>query len=107
MSPRRFDALVVGAGPAGSIAALVLARAGASVALLDKAQFPRDKACGDFVGVVHGIGLGLAVGIAHVQLVLGGYGCVGLGDGKSPSGDRRGSQGHKSEGNGANVAHHT
>jgi geranylgeranyl reductase family protein len=47
---RSFDVLVVGAGPAGSIAALVLARAGASVALLDKAQFPRDKACGDFVG---------------------------------------------------------
>jgi len=42
--------LVVGAGPAGSIAALVLARAGASVALLDKTQFPRDKACGDFIG---------------------------------------------------------
>jgi menaquinone-9 beta-reductase len=50
VSPRRFDALVVGAGPAGSIAAVVLARAGASVALLDKARFPRDKACGDFVG---------------------------------------------------------
>ncbi len=42
--------LVVGAGPAGSIAALVLARAGADVALLDKARFPRDKACGDFIG---------------------------------------------------------
>jgi geranylgeranyl reductase family protein len=42
--------LVVGAGPAGSIAALVLARAGARVALLDKARFPRDKACGDLVG---------------------------------------------------------
>ncbi|HVA07393.1 MAG TPA: FAD-dependent monooxygenase, partial [Acidimicrobiales bacterium] len=50
MSRRRFDVLVVGAGPAGSIAALVLARAGASVALLDRAQFPRDKACGDFIG---------------------------------------------------------
>ena len=50
MSSRRFDALVVGAGPAGSIAALVLARAGARVALLDKARFPRDKACGDFIG---------------------------------------------------------
>ncbi len=50
MSPTRFDALVVGAGPAGSIAALTLARGGARVALLDKAAFPRDKACGDLVG---------------------------------------------------------
>jgi menaquinone-9 beta-reductase len=47
---RRFDAVVVGAGPAGSIAALVLARSGARVALADKAAFPRDKACGDLVG---------------------------------------------------------
>src|SRR5580704_9668362 len=47
---RRFDVVVVGAGPAGSIAALVLARSGARVALVDKAAFPRDKACGDLVG---------------------------------------------------------
>jgi menaquinone-9 beta-reductase len=47
---RRFDAVVVGAGPAGSIAALVLARSGTRVALADKATFPRDKACGDLVG---------------------------------------------------------
>jgi geranylgeranyl reductase family protein len=46
----RFDVVVVGAGPAGSIAALVLARSGARVALVDKAAFPRDKACGDLVG---------------------------------------------------------
>ncbi len=50
MGDRHVDVLVVGAGPAGSIAALVLARAGASVTLVDKARFPRDKACGDFVG---------------------------------------------------------
>ncbi|HXZ77194.1 MAG TPA: geranylgeranyl reductase family protein, partial [Streptosporangiaceae bacterium] len=47
---RPFDAVVVGAGPAGSVAALVLARGGARVALADKASFPRDKACGDLVG---------------------------------------------------------
>jgi geranylgeranyl reductase family protein len=46
----RFDVVVAGAGPAGSVAALVLARAGARVALADKAAFPRDKACGDLIG---------------------------------------------------------
>ncbi len=46
----RFDVLVVGAGPAGSVAAVVLARGGARVAVVDKASFPRDKACGDLVG---------------------------------------------------------
>jgi len=41
------DVLVVGAGPAGSVAATVLARAGARVRLLDRARFPRAKLCGD------------------------------------------------------------
>ena len=50
MRRTRFDALVIGSGPAGSVAALVLARGGARVALVDKASFPRDKACGDMVG---------------------------------------------------------
>jgi geranylgeranyl reductase family protein len=45
-----FDAVIVGAGPAGSTAALCLARAGAQVALVDRRTFPRDKACGDLVG---------------------------------------------------------
>jgi flavin-dependent dehydrogenase len=43
------DVLIVGAGPAGAIAGLVLARAGARVRLLDRATFPRDKLCGDTV----------------------------------------------------------
>ena len=42
----RFDALVVGAGPAGSLTAYHLASAGATVLLVDKARFPRDKPCG-------------------------------------------------------------
>ncbi|RKR88530.1 geranylgeranyl reductase family protein [Micromonospora pisi] len=42
-----YDVAVVGAGPAGSAAALAARRAGASVLLLDRAEFPRDKACGD------------------------------------------------------------
>ena len=50
MTDRRFDVLVVGSGPAGSIAAAVLARGGARVAIVDKATFPRDKACGDLIG---------------------------------------------------------
>jgi geranylgeranyl reductase family protein len=41
-----YDALVVGAGPAGSHLAWLLARAGRRVALLDKARFPRHKTCG-------------------------------------------------------------
>jgi flavin-dependent dehydrogenase len=43
------DVLICGAGPAGSLAALILARAGATVVLLDRARFPRDKLCGDTV----------------------------------------------------------
>jgi geranylgeranyl reductase family protein len=42
----RFDAIVVGAGPAGSTAAFRLSRAGARVLLVDRERFPRDKPCG-------------------------------------------------------------
>jgi geranylgeranyl reductase family protein len=42
----RHDVIVVGAGPAGSTTAYRLARAGARVCLVDRAQFPRDKPCG-------------------------------------------------------------
>ena len=41
------DVLIVGAGPAGSAAAITLARAGRQVLLIDQHDFPRDKICGD------------------------------------------------------------
>lgn len=43
----RYDVIVVGAGPAGSVSAAHLAQAGRRVLLLDRARFPRDKVCGD------------------------------------------------------------
>ncbi len=44
---RNYDAVVVGAGPAGAAAAITLTRAGLDVLVVDKASFPRDKICGD------------------------------------------------------------
>lgn len=43
----RYDVVVIGAGPAGAAAALSARRSGATVLLLDKSDFPRDKPCGD------------------------------------------------------------
>jgi menaquinone-9 beta-reductase len=43
------DVIISGAGPAGAVAATLLARAGVRVLLLDRARFPRDKLCGDTI----------------------------------------------------------
>ena len=43
------DVIVIGAGPAGSICAAYMAKAGIDVLLLDKKIFPRDKVCGDIL----------------------------------------------------------
>lgn len=44
-----FDVVVVGAGPAGSTAALTLGKKGYNVLLIDKNKFPRDKPCGGWI----------------------------------------------------------
>jgi geranylgeranyl reductase family protein len=48
----RFDVAIVGAGPAGSSAAISLMRKGYSVLLADRSLFPREKLCGDFLNPV-------------------------------------------------------
>ena len=58
----QYDVAVVGAGPAGSAAALAARRAGASVVLLDRAAFPRDKPCGDGIAP-HALDVLAALGV--------------------------------------------
>src|SRR5207244_589000 len=72
----RWDAIVVGGGPAGSATALLLARAGASVLLLDRARFPRHKACSEYLSpattpILERLGAGVLASIeraAHAKL---------------------------------------
>jgi flavin-dependent dehydrogenase len=47
--PRQVEVLVAGAGPAGSATAVFLARSGHSVLVVDRAAFPRDKACSEYM----------------------------------------------------------
>ena len=56
-----YDVIVVGAGPAGSTAARVAAEAGLSVAILERAAFPREKLCGGFVSAKALAAVGLRV----------------------------------------------
>ena len=49
----RFDAVIIGAGPAGSAAAIGLARQGRSVAIIERSDFPRRKVCGEFTSAIN------------------------------------------------------
>ena len=53
MAERRFDAIVIGGGPGGATAALLLARAGWSVALVERKAFPRRKVCGEYLSATN------------------------------------------------------
>ncbi len=48
-----YDAIIIGAGPAGSCAALTLARQCRTVAIVEKAEFPRRKVCGEFISATN------------------------------------------------------
>ena len=50
---QRADIAIIGAGPAGSAAAIALAQRGYQVVLIDKQPFPREKLCGDFVNPIN------------------------------------------------------
>ncbi|MEV0673537.1 menaquinone reductase [Mycobacterium sp. NPDC050441] len=77
----KADVVVVGAGPAGSAAAAWAARAGRDVQVVDAAQFPRDKSCGDgltprAVAELERLGMGpwLDTRIRHHGLRMSGFG---------------------------------
>jgi len=75
-----LDVLIVGAGPAGSVAGAILARGGASVRIVDRAMFPRDKLCGDTLnpGALARLQtLGLAAGIEARSLRVDGMRVTG------------------------------
>jgi geranylgeranyl reductase family protein len=71
-----WDVVVVGGGPAGATTALLLARAGAAVVVLDRARFPRDKPCAEYVSpaaadVLERLGAGVVAAVergAHARV---------------------------------------
>jgi len=70
----RYDAIIIGGGPAGASAAIALARQGRAVAVVEKSAFPRAKVCGEFISPVNlalldQLGVGAAVrGLAGPEI---------------------------------------
>jgi flavin-dependent dehydrogenase len=66
-----FDAVIVGGGPAGSTAAILLAQAGWRVALIEKQRFPRRKVCGECIAASN-LPLLAALGVGVASAVISG-----------------------------------
>jgi len=64
------DVAIIGAGPAGCTAAMILARAGWSVQIIEQHRFPRDKVCGECISAL-GIDIARRIGVADSLLRLG------------------------------------
>ncbi|HEY7118215.1 MAG TPA: NAD(P)/FAD-dependent oxidoreductase [Tepidisphaeraceae bacterium] len=65
-----FDVTIIGAGPAGSVAACMLARAGCDVTLVEQARFPRDKVCGESLSAL-GVAVLTRIGLAQPVRAVG------------------------------------
>jgi flavin-dependent dehydrogenase len=66
-----FDVLIIGGGPAGATAGLMLARAGWSTVIVEKKNFPRRKVCGEFISATN-LPLMRELGIADFYMTHGG-----------------------------------
>ncbi|MEW9555484.1 geranylgeranyl reductase family protein [Nonomuraea sp. NPDC050783] len=84
-SGTEWDAVVVGAGPAGAAAAFHLARRGRRVVLLERTAFPRDKSCGD---AVNRAGVELLREMDVLGELPGAFGIGGLEVSMGPAGQR-------------------
>ena len=51
MDKYNFDVIIIGGGPAGSVAGINLARSGLRTAIIERKNFPRDTLCGEFLSV--------------------------------------------------------
>lgn len=60
-----FDLAIIGGGPAGTAAAIMAARSGARVLLIERGRFPRHKVCGEFISP-EGLGLLVSLGLDDV-----------------------------------------
>ena len=80
---RRYDVIIVGGGPSGAVMGWALAARGLRVAIVDRARFPREKVCGDFVeprglrlfrtmGCLAALEATHPLPITHASLFLGG-----------------------------------